>query len=561
MATKLQLITELSERTTQKLTDTHANWTTFLRSAAWNYKYSFAEQVLIHAQRPDATACAPIELWNEKLRRWVNRGAKGIALIDDSHEKLALRYVFDISDTGSRYGEAVYLWTMPDRYEEAVTEALENAFGELENKATFADALISVANNLVDDNLTDYLTELIQVRTDSFLEELDDLNVEVELKRALRTSVAYMLMSRCGIDASSYFDLEDFSPVLDFNTLPAIALLGNATSDISEMALREIGSAVYSLHIEERRAEKIALSQNIVQNRVTTNYDERGVEHGNYLHDAGRLPSARSDASGAAEHWEIWDAAKIVPEGAPESDVHEPAAVRETAGASGGDRPDGAGSRGANDLADGRDGGRERDAEGRRPDEVDEADERPEALGGGNSPGGVDLQLEWHDRETEDRSLPFLHSDAVIKDILRTTPRLKATSRDSADFYAAHEDNDERTEYIKSIFNNEPTQLTLDGEHRAGYKTYRNVLHLWEGDEANKTSQSYYDWGVIARYFGTMLMLGELPNSPALPTEQGQIMLIEQAESEKASAFLLPQEAVDEILRQGSGVQDGKFQI
>ena len=561
MATKLQLITELSERTTQKLTDTYENWTAFLRTAAWNYKYSFAEQVLIHAQRPDATACAPIEMWNEKLRRWVNKGAKGIALIDDSREKLTLRYVFDISDTSSRNSESVYLWTMQTRYEEAVTEALGNAFGELENKSTFAEALISAAGNLVDDNFTDYLTELTQVRTDSFLEELDDLNVEVELKRALRTSVAYMFMTRCGLDASYYFDHEDFVAILDFNTLPVISLLGNAVSDISEMALREIGNTVRSLHVEERQAEKFALSQNIVQNRATTNHDERGTEHGNDLHDAGRLPAARPDAAFAAEHREIWDASKIIPEGTQESNVHEPAAVREAAGTSGGDRPDGTGSRRADDRTDGLDGGRERDAESRRPDEMDEADERPKALGGGNSSGGTDLQLEWHDRETEDRSLPFFHSDAVIKDILRTTPHLKATGQDIADYYAAHEDDDERTEYIKSIFNNKPTQLILDGNRTVGYKTYRNVLHLWEGDEAHKTSQGYYYWGVIARYFGTMLTLGELPDRPKPPSEQEQITLIEQSESEKASAFLLPQEAIDEILRQSSGVQDGRLRI
>lgn len=561
MATKLQLITEMSEHTTQKLTDTYENWTAFLRTAAWNYKYSFAEQVLIYAQRPDATACASIELWNEKLRRWVNRGAKGIALIDDSREKLALRYVFDISDTSSRNSESVYFWTIPNRYEEAVTEALENAFGELETKATLADALISTANNLVDDNLTDYLTELMNIHLDSFLEELDGLNVEVELNRALKASVSYMLLVRCGIDVTAYFDREDFASIWDFNTLPVISLLGNATSDISEMALREIGSTVSSLHIEERRAEKFALSQNIVQNRATTNYDERGAEHGNDLHDAGRLPAARPDAFGAAEHREIWDAAKIVSKRAPESDVHQPAAVRKVDGTSGGDRSDGAGTRGTDDRTDGRDGGRERSDESRRSDEMGGADEQPEALGGGNGSDGADLQLEWHDRETEDRSLPFFHSDAVIKDILCTTPHLKATGQDIADFYSAHEDDDERTEYIKNIFNNESTQLILDGNRTVGYKTYRNVLHLWEGDEAHKTSQSYYYWGVIARYFGTMLTLGELPDRPTPPSEQEQIILIEQAESEKASAFLLPQEAIDEILRQGSGVQDGRLRI
>ena len=560
MATKLQQITELSEHTTLNLTAAHKNWVAFLRTAAWNYKYAFAEQVLIHAQKPDATACAPIEVWNKKVRRWVNRGAKGIALIDDSREKLTLRYVFDISDTSSRYDEAVYLWTIEDRYEEAVTESLENAFGELGNKNTLAEALISAACNLVDDNLTDYLGELMQVRADSLLEELDDLNVEVELKRALRTSVAIMLMSRCGIDTEVYVEREDFAPILDFNTLSVISLLGNATSDISEMALREISSTVRALHMEERRADKFAISQITAQNRDRRKHEERSAESGNNVHDAGRLPSARSGASGSAEHREVWDAAKIVPEGAPESDVHKSAIFRKADQPSGGERPDGAGTRGADNSAVGQSGGRERGNEIRRPDEMDRPDEQPEALGGGDGPGGADLQLEWHDRETEDRSLPFLHSDDVIKDILRTA-HITATAQEIVNFYATHEDNGERTEYIKSIFNNAPTQLILDGEHPAGYKTYRNVLHLWEGDEASKTSQSYYNWGGIARYYATMIMMGELPNGPPLLPEQEQITMIDEAESEKASALSLPQDAIDEILRQGSGVQNGRLRI
>lgn len=393
MATKLQIITELSERTTRKLTNTYENWLAFLHTAAWNYKYSFAEQVLIHAQRPDATACAPIELWNERFHRWVKKGSRGIALIDDSGSKLRLRHVFDVSDTDSRRGDPVYIWSMEKRYEDAVTETLGNGFGELENSTNLADALISASGNIVDDNFVDYLSDLMNVRQDSFLEELDDLNVEVELKRALKASVAYTLLTRCGINPSYYFDREDFATVWDFNTLPVISLLGNATSDISEMALREIGSTVRSQHIEERRAEKFALSQNTAHNRNRTENTERGAEHGNDLHDAGRLSAARPDASGAAEHREIWDAAKIVPEGTPESNIHKPAAVWEADGAPVGNRPDGAGARGTDDLADGRDGGREREDESRRPDEVDRPDEQPEALGGGNSPGGADLRL------------------------------------------------------------------------------------------------------------------------------------------------------------------------
>ena len=160
MATKLQLITELSERTARSVTRSHANWTSFLKTAAHNYKYPFQDQLLIYAQRPDATACAPIEVWNGKLGRWVNKGAKGIALIDDSGSRLRLRHVFDVSDTNSRYNRPVLLWEMRDKYAEAVTESLENTFGDLDDKNDLPSALVSAAHNAVDDNCTDYLPEL-----------------------------------------------------------------------------------------------------------------------------------------------------------------------------------------------------------------------------------------------------------------------------------------------------------------------------------------------------------------------------------------------------------------
>lgn len=544
MATKLQLITELSERTTQKLTDTHVNWTAFLRTAAWNYKYSFAEQIQIHAQRPDATACASIELWNEKLRRWVNRGAKGIALIDDSREKLVLRYVFDISDTSNRYGEAVYLWTMSDRYEESVTEALENAFGELENKATFADALISSVKNLVDDNLADYLTELMRVRTDSFLEELDDLNVEVELKRALRTSGAYMLMSRCGIDASYYLDLEDFAPIRDFNTLPTISLLGNANSDISEIALREIGSTVRSLHIEKRRAEKFALSQNIAQNRNRTNHEERGAEHGNDIHDAGRFSATRPDTFRSVKNREIWDAAKIFSERAPESYVHEPATVRDAGGALVGDRRDGAGARDANDHTKGQDGRRERDAESSRSDEMDRDDEQSETLGGGNDSGGANLRLttEQSDKPEIDEpsglqiSLPSVAeqisfidkaeaqtsalsiSQQVIDEVLSSGGNEKRSTLRICAKYMRDKDTDDNIAFLQREYKRGGKGFIIDGQRVSAWWNSKEGILIAMGDTALGGGEMVcIRWNQIERRIRELLELGRyMPQSDIL---------------------------------------------
>ncbi len=252
MAAKLRLITELAERTALNVVKTPLNWTDFLQTAAWNYKYPFQDQLLIFAQRPNATACAPIEVWNEKLGRWVNKGTKGIALIDDSGGRSNLRYVFDGSDTNSRYNCPVILWEMKDRYGAAVTETLENAFGELEEKRELADALISAAHNAVEDNFPDYLSELVACRENSFLEELDGQNVEVIFKDALKSSAAYMILARCGCDAAKHFGFEDFQSVLNFNTLDTVSCLGAAASDISEMLLREIGVAVKEQHIGEK---------------------------------------------------------------------------------------------------------------------------------------------------------------------------------------------------------------------------------------------------------------------------------------------------------------------
>lgn len=228
MQTKLQLITDLANQTAQNITKNAENWTSFLRTAAWNYKYSFAEQVLIYAQRPEATACAPIELWNEKLHRWVKKGSKGIALIDDRGDKLCLRYVFDVSDTEDRHEKPVYIWSIETRYEDAVIEAMESNFGELDSNVNIVDAIISVAQNAIEDNITDYIAELMNICEKSYLEELDKLNVMIELKQTLCSSVGYMLMERCGFGSDGFFEPDDFIYITDFNTLPTISLLGNA---------------------------------------------------------------------------------------------------------------------------------------------------------------------------------------------------------------------------------------------------------------------------------------------------------------------------------------------
>ena len=391
MATKLQLITELSQRTAHSVTRNPANWTSFLKTAAWNYKYPFQDQLLIYAQRPDATACAPIEIWNRKFGRWVNRGAKGIALIDDSGSRLNLRHVFDISDTNSRYNRPPVLWSMQDRYAEAVTETLENSFGDLKNKSDIPSALVSAAFNAVEDNYADYLSDLMYCRENSFLEELDGLNVEVIFKAALRSSVAYMLLVRCGCPADKLFTSEDFQGVVNFNTIDTISRLGAAASDISEMLLREIEATVKDLQKTERKQTRtVAKNQGAGHNE--SRKDERNGEDGTDLHNAGRLSDTRPGAAGGRNaHRQVWDVAQNISEKPQERDVRQPDAVGQADGAPGGDRPDGEGT----DRENHGEAPHEQPRAGQsgRPDGLDGTHEQPAALGGGNGTGGAGVQL------------------------------------------------------------------------------------------------------------------------------------------------------------------------
>ena len=393
MATKLQLITELSERTANTVIKSPDNWISFLKTAAWNYKYPFHDQLLIYAQRPEATACAPIELWNQKFGRWVNRGAKGIALIDDSGSRLSLRHVFNVSDTNSHYNRPIVLWALRDGYTEDVTETLENAFGDLKDKSSMPSTLISTAFNAVEDNYPDYLSDLIYSRENSFLEELDDLNVEVIFKDTLRNSVACMLLARCGYSGDELFSFEDFQGIVNFNTLDTISRLGAATSDISEMILKEIGTTVKDLQKSERKQDRtFAKDLDVRHNKRVNNRDERKDEHGTDLHDAGRLSGTGSDAAGGRNaHRQIWDVAQNISEKPQERNIRQSDDVGETEQPSVGNRLDGEGS----DRDNHSEAAHREPSTGQSdgPDGLDRTHEQPTAVGRGNSIGGAGLQL------------------------------------------------------------------------------------------------------------------------------------------------------------------------
>ena len=260
MASKLRLITDLYGETLTEISDNPSEWMNFLITASNNYKYSFNDQVLIKEKKSDAIACADIDTWNRSVGRWINKGSKGIALLSDENGYTSLKYVFDVADTNSKYGKSFRLWSIPKPYENDVIESLENKYGELGNKDNLAEAIKSVSKIIAEDNMSDYLSDLLFYRDNSALEEVSEEDVKNVFQLLLSNSIAYSMMNRCGINPNDYFKEEDFVYVLTFNSFDTINRLGLATSEISEMGLREIYSTVRSLRINE--IEKIRTFEN-----------------------------------------------------------------------------------------------------------------------------------------------------------------------------------------------------------------------------------------------------------------------------------------------------------
>lgn len=393
MPSKYKIIMEMASQTARDVTSNVERYTDFLVTAANNYKYSFKEQLLIHAQKPEATACAEVETWN-RLGRWVNKGTKGIALLVDRDIPYKLRHVFDISDTNSRAGRTITLWQMRPQYEEAVSESLQDSFGEVDGAIDFPHLLIEISKNAVDDNLSDYLSDLNAVKGDSFLEDLDDTSLEVWLKDTLKSSVAFMALSRTGYDPHEYFSREDFEHIFDFNTNAVISVLGSATSDISEMVIKEIGETVKELEKEEKqKIRTFADGRTSEYHNSRNDNTERSNEHGTDLHDAGRLPDSRSGSSGEPESWEIWNAASNLPPRAQGRDLHRDDAGRNAEQTSGGSGRTGEPDDGQADRTAQSPERRDRANEGGRSDEMGRTDELDPSLGGGSSPERPDLRI------------------------------------------------------------------------------------------------------------------------------------------------------------------------
>ncbi len=410
MAAKYQFITELYQRTAKTVSQNPQAWQNFLSSACRNYKCRFDQQVLIYAQRPDAVAVAELEVWNKMFRRWVNKNSKGIAVFDPKGRRNTLKYYFDISDTHEGYygSRPVPIWQMNKRYEQQVCERLSDRFGEVEG-GDLASVLMETAKNAVEDNLPDYLSQLKSCTQDSFLEELDELNIEVMYRRLATNSVAFMLLTRCGLDTGELFEHEDFADIINFNTPATLNAIGIATSDIAEMALREISQTIRNVQIAERTPNRTFAPA--AQNRYDVGREQpERSEHNerNHLQQTGGLSYSRPNITDRARNsaWQIRYDAQGLSGTAPESDLSQPVDIGQAERTSARSGADGTPEVGASDeaarLAAGRDGGTERES----ADAVGRSDEQYPQSSGGSDTGRADLPLSVATEEEVTANLP-----------------------------------------------------------------------------------------------------------------------------------------------------------
>lgn len=566
MPTKFQFITELYDQTVRSVTSSYKSWTGFLRAACYNYKCPFDEQILIYAQRPDATAVLEMERWNRKFGRWVNRGAKSIAVFGDDGQHL-LKLYFDVSDTHkSRFAHPLPIWTMQPAFEPAVIETLEATFGNLAEKGTLAEAVRSASHNAVADNITDYLHDLLDCREDSLLEELDDLNLEVFYRDALEVSVSYMLLTRLGLRADDYFSPDEFGHIYEFNTPTTINALGIATSDIAEMGLREISRTVMQAQREQLFAKD---SKNRYDSNTERNIDaERSDEHGNHLSRAERLSDSEPAASAGAgsPSGQVRGTAAAVPQAAPPRAVHQLENELPIDGASGGDRADRAEDDNTGRDADGESRGRDGGVESDRSAALDGSDEQSPAQRGGAGTERSDLQLnKTNESVTATEFPPFLDTHLIEANLLDDGGR-SLKRQTIFEYFQNHKSLAERIEFLKNSYNDIWVEVLTDGV-RTGYHAEKDGLLMWEDSYLSRTSESVFSWPVITEMTEGLIERGEykiklgLQNAPivaeqlALFDMGGDAPVYEIPEGGVSgvptSARTVSQEVIDQVLCTG----------
>ena len=537
MPSKLQTYMQMADEAQRQLTGSYRGWTGFLTTAARLYKYPYAEQVMIHAQRPDATACTEYDFWNEKMGRYVRRGSKGIALIDSSGERPRLRYVFDVSDTGGReFPKSRYLWEYREEHADAVSAMLESRYG-VDGKGGLPDQLERIASQLAEEYWRDYKRDILAIVDDSFLYGYDEFNVGAAFQSAAAVSIAYSLMSRCGLEADDRFEHEDFLSIFDFNTPEAAAELGTAVSRINGEVLRQIEVTI-------KNYEREKLAERSHSHDRTDLHQERGLPDSR--------PDAERDAGGRETPGQVRETAQELPSGAQTGAVQPSGAVGEAVPAPAGDRRDGEPEDGADDAGADEVGGRDGGAESPRPDEMGGADEQPESAGRGDHPQRAGVQLTNDAPEakpaqppipqayqlslfpTEEEQIAYIAEaesytpsafsmsipQADIDHILRMEGNADYARMKIATEFSKGKSVEEIAAFLQSSFHGGNGVVTENGRYSAWYA--EDGIHIANGDAARYlTSAKVVSWQDAAARISELLEQGEYATNVELAEAPG----------------------------------------
>ena len=618
---KYDVISALSEETSKRVTRNEESWKKYLNTASRLYKYPFKDQLLIYAQRPDATACASIEIWNEKMHCWVNKGAKGIALLDEEGSPYTgLRYVFDISDVhkARRIGRFPQLWEMREEHQEAVLNRLEGIYGDTNKEAGFTDRIREIASRIAQDCYGELASDMEYLKEGSFLEELDELNIAVRVRETLADSIAYTVLKRCGMEDAELAEEIQFPYIHEFNTIETLSHIGDSISDLSKPVLMEIGKAIgaYDREIAGKEAarnfaqkglantagtrynalKRESETQDVQPDTQTGNAGERGNNDESDLREERGLHDTDvtgGRAAGGDAHEIRADEEELLT-GTQERDLHWASAEREAERASSDHSGAGGAEDGTADRADDEAGGSDGKTQGREPDALGSEDEQHQALGGGNRAerAGIQPVSEGATEKTENKDLPEpdsgeplpgLSLSGIEKGILQFDEFMVHKCPDIAGVMLFEPDKDKQTEYIKNSYRHKEFTEFYVGEERAGYRADENGLTVWKGSYLNRTAEATVSWEAvrdsIALYMekGEYLKEGQIPQweepketqsyqqLSLFPTIEEQIGTIEAAQAGEKyimpAAFSLPKEQLEAILRTGGGRDNSRSRI
>lgn len=533
MVKKFDVITKLYEEATQEVTESPEKWIAFLQSASKNYRLPFDEQLLIHVQRPEATAVLPMEKWNEKFGRWVKRDSKGIAVFDKSSDRLKLKYYFDVSDTREgkykRLVRPVSLWSVAEEHQEPVKEALVNTFGVTDgDRKEFAMVILEASLNIAEDNIGDYLPDILLATKDSPLEEIDEFNIRLKIKQLLANSISYMLFLRCGIEPDIYLETRDFQNIRDFHTKELVNLFGVAASDMSEMALGEVADTIRKLKIQERK-QRTFVEQKTTDYNVDNKQEiatERGQDNGsNHIQQTGRLSPAESYNSRGrgSSPWEVRISPKTISDEESVRNVSESSDSGNIEPASDSDGGRSTEQNGDTYSADGRERGRDRRTESQRSDGVDRENEQYPAESAGNreerNPGELEEnnrssdilpseeeQLQILEEKAEEKSPAFSFSQELIDEVLQDGPHFADGKYDIYSYLKQEHSTSENVKFLQGAYGIGGRTLNING-----IKLDENYdskgIKLRKGYEVD-SPEILLKWNVVVKRVGELIAVG-----------------------------------------------------